>query len=247
MYNPTDEQVKRIAAILLEQATAEEDPGIDELLPKKELNPLLWQDGKLKKEFVLKLLHITDDFMKSLDYDLPLKDITVTGSLANYNWSDKSDIDLHIVTDFDDFPDPKLAKAYFDSKAHAYNKDSSIRLKGFDVEIYVQDDNEPHISTGVYSIAKGEWVTEPSSKREISVNRHKVKSKFNYFKYCFSRVGPVLICLVIKNLLQIIIQRNIAAFPCYRKVSALYDYLILQFVFCWGDASPLLFSNRKDS
>ena len=34
-------------------------------------------------------------------------------------------------------------------------------MKGFDVEIYIQDYNEPHHSTGVYSIINDVWVVRP--------------------------------------------------------------------------------------
>ena len=34
-------------------------------------------------------------------------------------------------------------------------------IDGYEVEVYVQDDNEPHTSTGVYSILNNEWLTEP--------------------------------------------------------------------------------------
>jgi hypothetical protein len=36
-----------------------------------------------------------------------------------------------------------------------------ILIKGHEVEIYVQNEKEPHISSGVYSLLKDEWLRKP--------------------------------------------------------------------------------------
>ena len=106
------------------------------------LEPTFWPLGKkLRPSIRKRLIEIAQDFYKSLEIDAELKDITFTGSLANYNWSPYSDIDLHLIVDYKDVEaDPELAKDYF----------------------YVQDENEPHTSTGVYSVMNDEWLTEPN-------------------------------------------------------------------------------------
>ena len=99
----------------------------------------------------------------SLEIDAELKDITFTGSLANYNWSPHSDVDLHLIVDYKDVEaDPELAKDYFNAKKSLWNRIHDIYIDGFEVEVYVQDENEPHMSTGVYSIMNDEWLTEPN-------------------------------------------------------------------------------------
>ena len=40
--------------------------------------------------------------MNYLGIDFFIHDILLTGSLANYGWSKYSDVDLHIVIDFDE-------------------------------------------------------------------------------------------------------------------------------------------------
>jgi predicted nucleotidyltransferase len=50
-------------------------------------------------------MDIVDEFIERLDLDADMKDIIVTGSLANYNWSRFSDIDLHILIDFKEVND----------------------------------------------------------------------------------------------------------------------------------------------
>jgi hypothetical protein len=83
--------------------------------------------------------------------------------LANYNWSDKSDIDLHIIIDFDKLKvNSDILKDLLNLKRMMWNKAHDIKIKGHDVEIYIQDKGEPHYSTGVYSLDKGEWIDKPS-------------------------------------------------------------------------------------
>ena len=90
------------------------------------------------------------------------EDITFTGSLANFNWSKFSDIDLHLLVDFSKVDEnTDLVREFFRGKYGIWNKDHDIRIKGFEVEIYVQDSNEAHISTGVYSVLNDEWIVQP--------------------------------------------------------------------------------------
>ena len=63
-----------------------------------ELNPVLWDNNSLRKEVRLKLLKIARHFALYLNVPvLHLKDVTLSGSSAGYNYSDYSDIDLHLV------------------------------------------------------------------------------------------------------------------------------------------------------
>ena len=131
---------------------------------KEELSPDIWnQDNetfKMKPEIRDSLLKIVEDYLAFIDLDVDIEDITLTGSLSNYNWSDFSDVDLHILIDT---PNPKnsLLKKYLDSRRIIWNSLRDIKVKDFDVEIYVQDINEPHFASGVYSVMYDEWIAEP--------------------------------------------------------------------------------------
>ena len=73
-----------------------------------------------------------------------------------------SDIDLHVIIDFQEVnEDIDLVKDYFDAVKALWNYLHDIRIKSHEVEIYVQDENEPHISTGVYSLLNDEWIKQP--------------------------------------------------------------------------------------
>ena len=58
-----------------------------------------------------------------------------------------------------------ILKEFFDAKKNVWNEKHDIELKGYDVEIYVQDVNEEHISSGVYSILHDKWLVKPSKKK----------------------------------------------------------------------------------
>ena len=91
-----------------------------------------------------------------------MEDVTLTGSLANYNWSKYSDIDLHIIMDFEALgEDVDLVKAFFDNVRMNWNNKHDIKIHGYEVEIYVESVAEEHIASGVYSVGRNTWIKEP--------------------------------------------------------------------------------------
>ena len=69
---------------------------------KKELNQSIWDGEKLNTLVRERLLKIADDFIEDLEIveKEDIEDIRLTGSLANYNYTSYSDIDLHVIIDF---------------------------------------------------------------------------------------------------------------------------------------------------
>ena len=127
-----------------------------------QLEPRLWKDEKLRPFVSKKLLAIANDFIDGLPFNVTIQDVRFTGSLANYNWSKYSDIDLHIVVDFEEIDDNKeFVKEMFDAKRLRWNEHHDITIKGYEVELYVEDIGEEHTSSGVYSIMDEEWVNKP--------------------------------------------------------------------------------------
>jgi uncharacterized protein YeeX (DUF496 family) len=149
------------------------------LRPKDELNPELWDENKkLRDEVRERLLDIAEKFIKpTLGADAIIKDITFTGSLANYNYSDLSDIDLHIIIDFADInKDKEMVRKYFNAVKALWNSLHDIRIKGFEVEAYVQGADEPHTSTGVYSVQDDNWLKEPT-QTEAEIDEDSISNK----------------------------------------------------------------------
>lgn len=152
------------------------------------LNPDIWENEKLKPEIKTKLIKIAKDFIKNLELpkELKIKDILFVGSLANYNWSKYSDVDLHIVVDFNTFQeDEEFTKKFFDAQKNLFNIKHDITVDGFPVEIYVQDVKEKLHSSAVYSIPFEKWISKPTKenpKIDKNVLKRKVTKIFNDFK-----------------------------------------------------------------
>lgn len=126
---------------------------------------LTGKEYKMRDDIRKKLLEISDDFIETFGVEFFIHDIVLTGSLSNYNWSQFSDVDLHILIDFKESEYPSdLIKEFFDAKKNVWNNNHDIKVKGFDVEVYVQDVEEEHVSSGVYSILHNEWIIEPKQE-----------------------------------------------------------------------------------
>ena len=147
-----------------------------------ELNPKLWYDNNLRREVELHLLQIAKAFVKFINIpNLQLTDITISGSNASYNYNAKSDIDLHLVVD-------EKSKCYeplkelFLAKKSLFNDQHDITIRGVAVEVYVQEKGQAHISNGVYSILRDEWLKQP--KPMISdVDKTNVLHKYEFMKH----------------------------------------------------------------
>ena len=145
------------------------------------LNSLFWENDRFSPAVRDKLLKIAENFFDNLGLDTDIDDITITGSMANFNWTKYSDIDLHLIVDFSQIDENlELVREYFSSKTSNWNKDHDISFYDYDVEIYVQDVNEIHRSSGVYSILNDEWLIKPT-RVEPKVDVKMVKKKANSF------------------------------------------------------------------
>ena len=128
---------------------------------QESLNEDFWvgPDLKLKPDVRERLLEIVNDFWADLELDyVDIIDIIFTGSLSNYNWSVFSDVDLHIVIDFDQIAGKEeVIREFFLAKKSLWNRTHEITIFGFEVELYVQDNDEPHEATAIYSVLNDEW------------------------------------------------------------------------------------------
>lgn len=150
--------------------------------PKKTLSPDIFdEDNKMKSDIRKKLLSISNNFMDYLGIDFFVHDIVLTGSLSSYGWSKFSDVDLHIIIDFDESEhNQELLKQFFDAKKYSWNETYNIKIKSYDVEIYVQDIKEEHISSGVFSILNNKWINKPE-RSKINIDEKKILQKSNQY------------------------------------------------------------------
>ena len=126
------------------------------------LNTDIWVNEELKPQVYKKLMEIADAFIEYLDLDLNIVDIQFTGSMANYNFNKDSDIDLHIIADFEDFGiNYDIISNYFNAKKSLFNQNHNITIYGHPVELYVEDKNYPSQSKGKYSLKFDKWLIKP--------------------------------------------------------------------------------------
>lgn len=161
-----------------------QDIDMKQFKPRKTLHPKIWVNDKLNSRVRLRLLDIADDFIKEMAVDwVKPEDIVFTGSLANYNWSKYSDIDLHIMMDYSKVHDKKeMVEDYFSSKKEMWTSEHpNLKIYGFPVEVYVEDTANDNPSSGVYSLEKNEWLVEPNDFQDAKVNEKLVTTKAAQF------------------------------------------------------------------
>jgi|10_taG_2_1085330.scaffolds.fasta_scaffold02167_19 predicted nucleotidyltransferase len=142
------------------------------------LNPRFWKNKKLNPLIGDRLKAISEDFYGYLGVDYEIEDIILTGSNANYNWNDLSDLDVHIIINYKKTgEDMDFLNELFTAKRSNWNRVHNILMKGHEVEMYVQDEDEPHIATGVYSLLNDEWNVEPQHRAQPEIDYATVEKK----------------------------------------------------------------------
>lgn len=135
------------------------------------LNPKLWDTStnKLLPEVRQKIIEIVNAFEEYLDFPIQILDIHLVGSNASFNWTSSSDLDVHIIANYEDVTDePALLQALYDSKKSKFNNDYNITIRGIEIEMYVQDVNSGIMSNGIYSVCDNDWVKEPKPIKSIT-------------------------------------------------------------------------------
>ena len=131
---------------------------------KAELAPEIFRENRMKPKVRKRLLEIATNFLNNLKIGVSVSplDIRLTGSLANYNWSKYSDVDLHIIIDFKQIDEnEELVKAMFDAIRMNWNDTHNIKIGGYEVEIYIENAQDEHIASGLYSVEEDKWLREP--------------------------------------------------------------------------------------
>ena len=136
---------------------------------KEELNSKIWDDFNLDKDVREQLVRIAQDFYEKIELPADVVDIALCGSLCNYNWSEKySDFDLHIIINFSDVDENyELVEKVCDYAKKVWNEQHDIKIKGYDVEIAVQDSDDLKKAIdggrmgGVFSLLNNKWIKRP--------------------------------------------------------------------------------------
>ena len=151
------------------------------------LNPKLWDSSTnpptLHPDVEEALKKVANSFLTSLKVTPDqIKDIILIGSNCNYNWSKLSDIDLHVVLDYNKIC-PECEGSFdlddcFKAKKSLWNDGHDVSIKGSNVEVYAQPETEQVSSNaGVYSLADGQWVREPTKEEDLVYDEKDIKRK----------------------------------------------------------------------
>lgn len=164
---------------LLKEVIEPEAVDVSSIQYHDELCPLIWnEDGTMKEDVRKVLLLNAKEFIIFSDLEnLKFKDIILTGSMANYNYNENSDLDVHIVLEFSQISeDEEFADEFLRMKKTLWNERYPIQVKGHDVEMYYQSDDEPHHSTGTFSLKNNEWINRPVNKI-VDINVKNIRAK----------------------------------------------------------------------
>jgi hypothetical protein len=164
---------------VLKEVVEPETVDVSSIKMNETLNSFIWEsDEKIKSDVRNTLLKNAKRFIEFSDVEnLKYNDVILTGSLANYNYNDESDLDVHIILDFSQISENKeFIGDFFKLKKALWADKLPIQVKGHEVEMYFQDANEPHHSSGTYSLVKDEWIRKPT-KKIINVDTADVQLK----------------------------------------------------------------------
>lgn len=152
-----------------------------------ELNPIIWNtDRSMKSEIREQLLIIANAFLESIEIPIEVADIFLVGSQASYNYTEHSDLDVHIVANFEVLPVSKeIALSIYNQYKINFNKEYDITVKGLAVELYIEDICSGTASNGVFSILNDEWVKIPYELSNVgqiafSVDSSALAAEANY-------------------------------------------------------------------
>lgn len=173
-----------------------------------QLNPVFWSKKESKNgeiEWIFderirkKLLRISYDFFKEFEEILKKKDIIdiqLSGSLANYNYTNLSDIDVQIIVSTKNVSDdsPEVVKEALNGIRFKWNLSHDISIRGYDLEMYIQEPETPHLGSGLFSLLNNKWIKNPPINPP-EVDELDVEQKYQSIAYEVDQLESRLVSL----------------------------------------------------
>ena len=126
------------------------------------LNPALWDGDKLKPEVIDTVKDIVELFLEESEIPIDVLDIYLVGSNASFNYAEHSDLDIHIVSNYELIDENiPLVQAALQLQKASFNNSYNISIHGVPVELYVEDVNAGTVSNGIYSVFEEKWIKYP--------------------------------------------------------------------------------------
>jgi 2'-5' RNA ligase/predicted nucleotidyltransferase len=169
--------LRRTFNFFTEEVSPLVDIDVEIVESKDSLNNNIWDGFELKKDIRIAILKIAKAFNEYLKLGAPIKDVVFTGSLANYNWTLLSDLDIHLILDLNSLDESEeFVEEYIMAKKSLWNDDHNITIKGFEVEMYAKDEETLTSSKGIFSVLKNKWIQKPE-KYTSSIDDIAIKEK----------------------------------------------------------------------
>jgi hypothetical protein len=155
------------------------------------LNQKLWDGAKLKpevREALLKFGYAWADFAK-IDRNI-IMDIIMTGGNANYNYTPKSDIDVHLVIDRNALGlNREFVDEYLQDKKVLWTLTHKISVLGYSLEPYAQDNGDRYpANQGVYSLLRSRWIQYPNRGNYNWKDDPGLKRKVLFYKHLIDEI-----------------------------------------------------------
>ena len=150
----------------------------------KELNPKLWDDFVLKPEVRAKLLQFAEVWREFAKIPKEaVQEVVMLGGNCNYNYTDLSDIDVHILVDKKKISSDPLLDDYLRAKKMLWTMSHNISILGYGLEPYAQDRSEEDFkeNQGVYSLTKNEWINKPEFIGDSMLKDPMLKKKVKFY------------------------------------------------------------------
>lgn len=147
-----------------------------------ELNINFWdENNNLYPEIRNKILTYVKILLENSELEkIKIYDIILTGSIAAYNYTEFSDVDVHIIIKKSDIGlNNDFIDDYLRTKTKLWNIGHSNKIYNHDIETYIQDVDEKNYNTGEYSILKNKWNKLPN-KSFIVINKQRITKKVNH-------------------------------------------------------------------
>jgi predicted nucleotidyltransferase len=170
----------------------------------KNLNLAIWANDQLRPEVRKALLRIAKEFYKFLKVSAPIQDIIIYGSQANYNFTSNSDLDLHIVFNYNAIKCDEPINALFDTKRKLWKEQHDITIYGIPIELYAEDLHVKPVSAS-YSVLRNSWIKHPNVDT-IEWSKAKVKKSVSFWQQLINSTIKVQDYQVAEKLLGILVK-----------------------------------------
>lgn len=156
-----------------------------------ELNEKLWEKEKLKPEVRKALIKFAETWAEFAKIPKSMiEDIVMTGGNTNYNYTSKSDIDVHLIIDRSKlFRDTKFVDEYLQDKKSLWTLSHDVNVYGYPLEPYAQDHNINYPKNqGVYSLKNDNWLKKPGKCVYDFQNDNLLKQKVKHYMHAIDHI-----------------------------------------------------------